>query len=82
MSDQDPGPGVSWERTMEILQQKYDNVEHRPSGGDVFLDIPVRDSKQVKRVGLTWQQAKFLALNPQREKDLLNEKFPSDWPSR
>ena len=62
MAIQDSAPEMSWEQTLERLSQKFGDVVYHPNG-DVFLDIPISDGGRAKRVGLTWQQAKFLILN-------------------
>jgi len=66
---------------MQLLKAHFPNgnVDYQPSTGDVSISVPLSDGDKL-RAGLTWQQAKYLAMSELTGDDLKAGRFPADWP--
>jgi hypothetical protein len=78
----DPYPGVPFENALRTLYSRFgaNAVDYTPPNGNVFIQMPL-EKGGIFHGGFRWQEAKYLAFNPQlRGEDLRNQKFPADWP--
>ena len=56
------------------------NLEYDPVAGWVSITLPLKNDKSF-RARLKWQEAKYLADNPELTGDELEaRRFPADWP--
>jgi hypothetical protein len=81
MSACDPFPGTTFQEAIKVLWGRFPdgNLEQTPSNGNAFIDLPLSTGGSF-RVGLTWQQAKYLAYSELTGDDLKAERLPGDWP--
>ena len=77
----DQRPGRPFKEALQLLDERFPggNRHYHPSSGEVFISLPLKNG-EVFRVGLTWQQAKYLAHNRLSGDDIKDSRFPADWP--
>jgi len=75
-------PEMALEYAVKLLKKQYgpDSVIHwRVSNVIAVLITPAGEENPVS-VSLTIEQAKFLAANPMSPQDLVDERYPKQWP--
>jgi hypothetical protein len=75
-------PEMALEYAVKLLKKQYgpDSVIHwRVSNVIAVLITPAGEENPVS-VSLTIEQAKFLAANPMSPQDLVDERYPEEWP--
>src|SRR6266498_1230342 len=80
MSVPDPYPLMTVAYTLEALKVRFgaENVMHEESQVTLKLQYPSRQGRT--SMSLTIEQAKFLATNSLSAQDLLDQKYPANWP--
>ena len=75
-------PEMTLEYALKLLKKQYgsENVIYwRVSNTIAVLVNPAGEESPVS-VALTIEQAKFLAANPMSAQDLVDERYPEQWP--
>jgi hypothetical protein len=75
-------PEMTLEYALKLLKKQYgpESVIHwRVSNMIAALITPAGEENPVS-VSLTIEQAKFLAANPMSPRDLVDERYPEEWP--
>jgi hypothetical protein len=78
----DPYPEMALDYALKLLKKQYGpgNVIHwRVNNTIAVCPMPTGEPSPVS-VQLTIEQAKYLAANPMSPEDLVNERFPKEWP--
>jgi len=78
----DPYPLMTLEYALKLLKKQYGPkrvIHWRLSNTIAVLVTPAGEENPVS-VTLTIEQAKFLAANPMSPQDLVDERYPEEWP--
>jgi hypothetical protein len=82
MSAQDPFPAVAYQAALRKLRDWLGEKSVRwdePFGPALLMFPSVNGVSRLRR--FTWQQAKYLALNPRTYRTIIVGKYPTDWPA-
>ncbi len=77
----DPFPFLPYQEALHLLRKYFGKPDVRwdQPFGKVTIRLPMANG--VRRLWqLTWQQAKYLALNPSASQFLMIGRRPTDWP--
>src|SRR5947209_3375954 len=77
----DPYPRMTLEYALKALKVRFGAGNVVRGQGQVSVNVQVPDRQQSISLTLTIEQAKFLAANPISLKDLMDEKYPPNWPA-
>ena len=78
----DKYPEMTLEYALKLLKKQYgpESVIHWRISNTIAVCISPTGEESPVSVPLTIEQAKFLAANPMSPEDLVNERYPEEWP--
>ena len=78
----DKYPEMTLEYALKLLKKQYgpESVIHWRVSNTIAVSITPASEESPESVLLTIEQAKFLAANPMSPQDLVDERYPKQWP--
>jgi hypothetical protein len=73
-------PEMTLEYALKLLKEQYGPGSVGCLNNTIEVLVTFPGEERTALVSLTTEQAKFLAANPMSPQDLVNERYPEEWP--